>query len=220
MTCSLAQNVAIEFPIAMRLISYRRACRWWARGGDVVWIPFCIAMRPFSKRERALNSVYAGGMVVSCRKHRMSNFLVGDLRFRSDEVLAFCTPVRNSRVINVDVAPSVYIASSHSLNPPPVDRRGDIAKCMRQLSRLLRANCFSSSLRPQFSTPPSLARPTKNFATTTARERFQVHTRKKDTVVMAGDMTTFKGKPFDRASLESLMKVRNETIPQFQHQSY
>lgn len=24
---------------------------------------------------------------------------------------------------------------------------------------------------------------------------------------MAGDMTTFKGKPFDRAALESLMKV-------------
>jgi glycyl-tRNA synthetase len=81
---------------------------------------------------------------------------------------------------------------------------------MRQLSRLLRANCFSSSLslrRPQISTPPALVYPTKTFATTPTHLRFQVPTRKKDFVVMAGDMTTYKGKPFDRASLESLMKV-------------
>jgi hypothetical protein len=26
---------------------------------------------------------------------------------------------------------------------------------------------------------------------------------------MAGDMTTYKGKPFDRAALESLMRVRD-----------
>lgn len=29
---------------------------------------------------------------------------------------------------------------------------------------------------------------------------------------MAGDMTTFKGKPFDRASLDSLMKVQSSTL--------
>jgi hypothetical protein len=83
--------------------------------------------------------------------------------------------------------------------------------CMRQLSRLLRANCFSSSLRtcrPVFSTPPCLVHPTKSFATTPARLRFEVPTRKTDNVVMAGDMTTYKGKPFDRPSLESLMRVR------------
>jgi glycyl-tRNA synthetase len=86
---------------------------------------------------------------------------------------------------------------------------------MRQLSRLLRVNCFSSSLRPcrpVFSTPPPLVYPTKSFATTPARQRFQVPTRKKDNVVMAGDMTTFKGKPFDRASLDSLMKVQSSTL--------
>lgn len=82
---------------------------------------------------------------------------------------------------------------------------------MRQLSRLLRANCFSFSLlplhRPRFGTPPYLIYPTQSFATTPPRQRFQVQKRKKEDVVMAGDMTTFKGKPFDRASLESLMKV-------------
>jgi glycyl-tRNA synthetase len=87
---------------------------------------------------------------------------------------------------------------------------------MRQLSRLLRANCFSSSLRtcrPVFSTPPSLVYPTKSFATTPAHLRFQVPTRKKDNVNMGGgDMTTYKGKPFDRPSLESLMKVRMHFI--------
>jgi hypothetical protein len=82
---------------------------------------------------------------------------------------------------------------------------------MRQLSRLLRANCFSSSLRtcrPVFSTPPCPVHPTKSFATTPAHLRYQVTTKRKDDAVMAGDMTTFKGKPFDRPSLEGLMRVR------------
>lgn len=86
---------------------------------------------------------------------------------------------------------------------------------MRRLSRLLRANCFSSSLRtcrPGFSTPPCLVYPTRSFATTPARQKFQVPTRKKEQIVMAGDMTTYKGKPFDRPSLDSLMKVCNNDL--------
>jgi glycyl-tRNA synthetase len=86
---------------------------------------------------------------------------------------------------------------------------------MRQLSRLLRANCSSSSLRtcrPVFSTPPCPVHPTKSFATTPAHLRYQVPTKKKDTTAMAGDMTTFKGKPFDRPSLEGLMRVRQAAL--------
>jgi hypothetical protein len=117
--------------------------------------------------------------------------------------------VRAPRVIRVDAVPSVYIASSHSLKSSPVNYRRTVT-CMRQLSRLLRANCYSSSLRtcrPVFSTPPCPVYPTKCFATTPAHQRYKVQTRKADQVGMAGDMTTFKGKPFDRPSLESLMKV-------------
>lgn len=80
---------------------------------------------------------------------------------------------------------------------------------MRPLSQLLRASCCSSSLRsctPVFSAPPCLVYPTKSFTTTPAHRRFQVPKRN-DQVTMSGDMTTLKGKPFDRASLESLMKV-------------
>jgi hypothetical protein len=90
--------------------------------------------------------------------------------------------------------------------------------CMRQLSRLLRANCLSASLRtcrPVFSTPPSLVYPTKAFATTPAHYRFQVPSRKKEPAYVnmaGGDMTTYKGKPFDRPSLESLMRVRAQCI--------
>jgi glycyl-tRNA synthetase len=87
---------------------------------------------------------------------------------------------------------------------------------MRPLSRLLRVNCFSSSLRtcrPVFSTPPCPVHPTKSFATTPALHKFQVPKRKKEPANMGGgDMTTFKGKPFDRPSLESLMKVRNNNL--------
>lgn len=87
---------------------------------------------------------------------------------------------------------------------------------MRQLSRLLslRAHCFSSSLscRPVFSTPPALAHPSHSFTTTPARCKYQVPKRKHaPTATMAGDMTTFKGKPFDRPSLESLMRVCSNT---------
>jgi glycyl-tRNA synthetase len=84
---------------------------------------------------------------------------------------------------------------------------------MRQLSRIPRATYFSSSPRGRsiFSTPPSLVHPTKSFTTTPAHCRFQLSTKKKgkDTIAMAGDMTTYKGKPFDRAALESLMRVRD-----------
>ena len=83
---------------------------------------------------------------------------------------------------------------------------------MHCVSRLLRANTPSSSLRacrPVFSTPPSLVYPTKparSFSATPTHFKFVVPKRKQQ-VKMPSDMTTFKGKPFDRASLESVMKV-------------
>lgn len=90
---------------------------------------------------------------------------------------------------------------------------------MRQLSRLLRVN---SLFNPLLSTPhhyPRVTHPAttfaSNFSNTTTRQRFKVPTHKKDHVVMAGDMTTFKGRPFDRASLESLMKRRLFYTPAF-----
>jgi glycyl-tRNA synthetase len=89
---------------------------------------------------------------------------------------------------------------------------------MRRLSRLLRANCLSASrrtCRPVFSTPPSLVHPTKAFATTPAHQRFQVASRKEQPAYVnmaGGDMTTYTGKPFDRPSLESLMRVRAQHV--------
>lgn len=77
---------------------------------------------------------------------------------------------------------------------------------MRQLSRALRANCFSSLRKPFFNTPLCLIYPTRSFTTTPVHHRYQVPKRKKE-VNMANDMTTLKGKPFDRTSLESLMRV-------------
>ena len=78
---------------------------------------------------------------------------------------------------------------------------------MRQLSRALRANCFSSLREPFFYTPPCLVYRARSFTTTPPHHRYQVPQRKQKTVEMAHDMTTLKGKPFDRTSLESLMKV-------------
>jgi hypothetical protein len=89
---------------------------------------------------------------------------------------------------------------------------------MHCVSRLLRANTPSSSLRacrPVFSTPPSLVYPTKparSFSATPTHFKFVVPKRKQQ-VKMPSDMTTFKGKPFDRASLESVMKVRACILP-------
>ena len=86
---------------------------------------------------------------------------------------------------------------------------------MQCVSRLLRANPLSSSLRncrPVFSTPlvyPTKAcneRLSKRFSATPTHFKFVVPKRKQQ-VKMPSDMTTFKGKPFDRASLESVMKV-------------
>lgn len=83
---------------------------------------------------------------------------------------------------------------------------------MHCLSRLLRANTTSSSLRvcrPNLVTPPYLVYPTKparSFSATPIHSKFVVPKRKQQ-VTMPSDMTTFKGKPFDRASLESVMKV-------------
>jgi len=84
---------------------------------------------------------------------------------------------------------------------------------MQCVSRLLRANP-SNSLRnckpaPAFiSTPPYQSHPTqsRSFAATPTHFKFVVPKRKQQ-VTMPSDMTTFKGKPFDRASLESVMKV-------------
>ncbi len=82
---------------------------------------------------------------------------------------------------------------------------------MQCVSRLLRAKAPSSlrDCRPDFSTPRYLVYPTKParcFSATPIHSKFVVPKRKQQ-VKMPSDMTTFKGKPFDRASLESVMKV-------------
>jgi glycyl-tRNA synthetase len=94
---------------------------------------------------------------------------------------------------------------------------------MRSLSKALRANCSSGSsglsgLRaPYFNTclhapPSSVIR--RSFTTTPPQHRFQPPKRKQQkqqSVGMAPEMTTLKGKPFDRASLESLMRASRPT---------
>ena len=81
---------------------------------------------------------------------------------------------------------------------------------MQCVSRLLRATPLSST-RSFFSTPPCSVYPTKpaarSFSVTSPHYKFVVPKRKQQVNMPSGDMTTFKGKPFDRASLESVMKV-------------
>lgn len=81
---------------------------------------------------------------------------------------------------------------------------------MQCVSRLLRATPLSST-RSFFSTPPCSVYPTKpaarSFSVTSPHCKFVVPKRKQQVNMPSGDMTTFKGKPFDRASLESVMKV-------------
>jgi hypothetical protein len=80
---------------------------------------------------------------------------------------------------------------------------------MRSLSKALRVNCFSSLREPFFntSTPPSCVYSARSFTTTPPYHRFQAPKRKQQPVNMAPEMTTLKGKAFDRAALESLMRV-------------
>lgn len=80
---------------------------------------------------------------------------------------------------------------------------------MRSLSKALRANCFSSLREPFFntSTPPYSVYSARSFTTTPPLHRFQAPKRTQQIVNMAPEMTTLKGKAFDRASLESLMRV-------------
>ena len=85
---------------------------------------------------------------------------------------------------------------------------------MRQLSPLLRASNLSLRLplpRPALSAPPSLVYQIHRFTTTAPRPRYQLPTRK-DQVIMPTEMTTLKGEPFDRASLESLVKACDTQI--------
>ncbi|KAF2240318.1 glycyl-tRNA synthetase-like protein [Trematosphaeria pertusa] len=86
---------------------------------------------------------------------------------------------------------------------------------MRQLSSVLRANCCSSFRKPFLRAPPGRVYPTQSFATTPAHRRFQLPRQKRE-AAMAHDMTTLKGKPFDRASLESLMRRRMFYTPAFE----
>lgn len=81
---------------------------------------------------------------------------------------------------------------------------------MRLLAKALRVNCFSSLREPFFnsSTPPRCVYSARSFTTTPPHHRFQVPKRKQQIVDMAPEMTTLKGKAFDRASLESLMRVK------------
>lgn len=127
-------------------------------------------------------------------------------------------------VIAIDVAP-IWIYYHQSLLESFSCQIQEIFRCMHQLSRLLRPHCFSSSslrrtCRPIFSTPPCPVHPTKTFATTRVHHRFQAASRKHDQANMVGDMTTFKGKPFDRPSLESLMKVGNIIVSAPRFASY
>ncbi|KAF3042154.1 Glycine--tRNA ligase 1, mitochondrial [Didymella heteroderae] len=92
---------------------------------------------------------------------------------------------------------------------------------MQCVSRLLRANPSNSlrNCKPAFiSTPPYQyqSHPTqaRSFAATPTHCKFVVPKRKQQ-VTMPSDMTTFKGKPFDRASLESVMKRRLFYTPAF-----
>ncbi|CAI6333928.1 unnamed protein product [Periconia digitata] len=86
---------------------------------------------------------------------------------------------------------------------------------MRTLSSLVRAKCCPFSFRKPFSnTPPYLVYPTKSFTTTPIHHRYQAPKRKQEPI-MSSDMTTLKGKPFDRTSLESLMRRRMFYTPAF-----
>lgn len=79
---------------------------------------------------------------------------------------------------------------------------------MHQLSRVLRVNCFLSPRRPFLNAPPCLVYPTSSFfSTSPTHRRYQVPKRKREATMSNKDMTTLKGKPFDRVSLESLMRV-------------
>jgi hypothetical protein len=84
---------------------------------------------------------------------------------------------------------------------------------MRPLLSLVRASNCSACLRPAFfGAPPRPVHPTwtataRNFTTTPSRFKFKVPQRKKQEVKMSHAMTTKTGEPFDRASLESVMKV-------------
>ncbi|KAF1933654.1 glycyl-tRNA synthetase [Didymella exigua CBS 183.55] len=84
---------------------------------------------------------------------------------------------------------------------------------MQCVSRLLRANsprlCRPST--PPFSYP---TKPARCFSATPTHCKFVVPKRKQQ-VTMPSDMTTYKGKPFDRASLESVMKRRLFYTPAF-----
>jgi len=79
---------------------------------------------------------------------------------------------------------------------------------MQCVSRLLRANTSLHRRPAVFSTPPSLVypKPARSFSVTHPHFKFVVPKRKQQ-VKMPSEMTTFKGKPFDRASLDSVMKV-------------
>jgi hypothetical protein len=76
---------------------------------------------------------------------------------------------------------------------------------MRRLPSLLRAPQIASRLLNRPRTAP-LRHPTKtHFSTTPPHFRYQIPKRKE--VAMPSDTTTHKGKPFERAAFEQLMKV-------------
>ena len=57
--------------------------------------------------------------------------------------------------------------------------------------------------------PPPPTHPTKHFSSTPPQLRYKVPQRKN--AAMPSDTTTFKGKPFERAAFEQLMKVGGAT---------
>jgi hypothetical protein len=79
---------------------------------------------------------------------------------------------------------------------------------MRRLIQLLRVPPSASRLslrRPLYRAPPPPTHPTKHFSSTPPLDKYKVPQRKN--VAMPSDTTTYKGKPFERAAFEQLMKV-------------
>lgn len=59
----------------------------------------------------------------------------------------------------------------------------------------------------QYRAPPPPTHPTKHFSSTPPLLRYKVTLPQRKNVAMPSDTTTHKGKPFERAAFEQLMKV-------------
>jgi hypothetical protein len=140
-------------------------------------------------------------------RRSLVNFLRTDHVQGSTEILASCHGSKLQSQWPEESYSSVYISLS-SCN------REENTQCMRRLSTLLRASQIASRLLNRPPTAP-LQHPTKtHFSTTPPHLRYQIPKRKE--VAMPSDTTTHKGKPFERAPFEQLMKVR-KTVSRNSH---